>query len=83
MDLLDPNQKNLQVNSKTPSVLIIFLVLHSFVLELIFLFVQIREDVKSGVYVENLSEEPVSSIKDVTQLLIKVFVTLTLPLVLY
>ncbi|ESW35786.1 hypothetical protein PHAVU_001G264500 [Phaseolus vulgaris] len=43
MDLLDPNQKNLQI----------------------------REDVKSGVYVENLSEEPVSSIKDVTQLLIK------------
>ncbi|BAT86649.1 hypothetical protein VIGAN_04432100 [Vigna angularis var. angularis] len=32
---------------------------------------QIREDVKSGVYVENLTEEPVSSIKDVTQLLIK------------
>ncbi|KAK7379612.1 hypothetical protein VNO80_05076 [Phaseolus coccineus] len=43
MDLLDPNQKNLQI----------------------------REDVKSGVYVENLTEEPVSSIKDVTQLLIK------------
>ncbi|PSS32623.1 Kinesin-like protein [Actinidia chinensis var. chinensis] len=32
---------------------------------------QIREDVKSGVYVENLTEECVSTMKDVTQLLIK------------
>ncbi|XP_004296958.1 PREDICTED: kinesin-like protein KIN12B-like [Fragaria vesca subsp. vesca] len=32
---------------------------------------QIREDVKSGVYVENLTEECVRNIKDVTQLLIK------------
>ncbi|GMI70476.1 hypothetical protein like AT3G23670 [Hibiscus trionum] len=42
-DLLDPNQRNLQI----------------------------REDVKSGVYVENLTEKYVSSMKDVTQLLIK------------
>ncbi|OMO75912.1 hypothetical protein CCACVL1_15994 [Corchorus capsularis] len=42
-DLLDPNQRNLQI----------------------------REDVKSGVYVENLTEEYVNSMKDVTQLLIK------------
>ncbi|CAB4293770.1 unnamed protein product [Prunus armeniaca] len=42
-DLLDPNQKTLQI----------------------------REDVKSGVYVENLTEECVRTIKDVTQLLIK------------
>ncbi|XP_027337873.1 kinesin-like protein KIN-12B [Abrus precatorius] len=42
-DLLDPNQRNLQI----------------------------REDVKSGVYVENLTEEHVSTMKDVTQLLIK------------
>ncbi|XP_057430385.1 kinesin-like protein KIN-12B isoform X2 [Lotus japonicus] len=42
-DLLDPNQRNLQI----------------------------REDVKSGVYVENLTEEQVSTMKDVTQLLIK------------
>ncbi|KAK7306409.1 hypothetical protein VNO77_44348 [Canavalia gladiata] len=42
-DLLDPNQRNLQI----------------------------REDVKSGVYVENLTEEHVSNMKDVTQLLIK------------
>lgn len=34
--------------------------------------IQIREDVKSGVYVENLTEEYVSTMKDVTQLLIKV-----------
>ena len=46
-------------------------------------FIQIREDVKSGVYVENLTEEDVSSMKDVTQLLIKVFVKLTLPQALY
>ncbi|KAJ0015026.1 hypothetical protein Pint_20842 [Pistacia integerrima] len=32
---------------------------------------QIREDVKSGVYVENLTEEYVCAMKDVTQLLIK------------
>ncbi|KAG2721022.1 hypothetical protein I3843_02G049200 [Carya illinoinensis] len=42
-DLLDPNQRNLQV----------------------------REDVKSGVYVENLKEESVRTMKDVTLLLIK------------
>ncbi|KAM1302425.1 hypothetical protein ACFX2H_013355 [Malus domestica] len=42
-DLLDPNQKSLQI----------------------------REDVKSGVYVENLTEECVRTMKDVTQLLIK------------
>ncbi|KAF8391883.1 hypothetical protein HHK36_022223 [Tetracentron sinense] len=42
-DLLDPNQKNLQI----------------------------REDVKSGLYVENLTEEYVCTMKDVTQLLIK------------
>ncbi|KAJ0035518.1 hypothetical protein Pint_25583 [Pistacia integerrima] len=33
---------------------------------------QIREDVKSGVYVENLTEEYICTMKDVTQLLIKV-----------
>ncbi|XP_076920105.1 kinesin-like protein KIN-12B [Bidens hawaiensis] len=32
---------------------------------------QIREDIKTGVYVENLTEESVCSIKDVTQLLKK------------
>ncbi|GLT49527.1 hypothetical protein SLA2020_230790 [Shorea laevis] len=42
-DLLDPNQKNLQI----------------------------REDVRSGVYVENLTEEYVSTMKDVTRLLTK------------
>ncbi|XP_043709220.1 kinesin-like protein KIN-12B [Telopea speciosissima] len=42
-DLLDPNQKNLQI----------------------------REDVKTGVYVENLTEEYVGTMKDVKLLLIK------------
>ncbi|CAN4095728.1 unnamed protein product [Withania somnifera] len=32
---------------------------------------QIREDVRTGVYVENLTEECVSSMKDVTKLLVK------------
>ncbi|CAI8618539.1 unnamed protein product [Vicia faba] len=32
---------------------------------------QIREDVKSGIYVENLTEEQVCTVKDVNQLLIK------------
>lgn len=34
--------------------------------------VQIREDTKTGVYVDNLSEEFVSSVQDVTRILIKV-----------
>ncbi|KAL0358436.1 UNVERIFIED_CONTAM: Kinesin-like protein KIN-12B [Sesamum angustifolium] len=34
-------------------------------------FLEIREDVKTGVYVENLREECVSSMKDVSQLLTK------------
>lgn len=44
-----------------------------FILELVYLlFIQIREDVKSGIYVENLTEEHVFTMKDVNQLLIKV-----------
>ncbi|KAF8014161.1 hypothetical protein BT93_H0106 [Corymbia citriodora subsp. variegata] len=42
-DLLDPNQRNLQI----------------------------REDVKSGVYVENLTEESVCTMKDVNRLLLR------------
>ncbi|KAK4266579.1 hypothetical protein QN277_027476 [Acacia crassicarpa] len=42
-DLLDPNQRNLQI----------------------------REDVKSGIYVENLTEEQVCTMKDVVRLLLK------------
>lgn len=36
---------------------------------------QIREDIKTGVYVENLTEECVSTMKDVIQLLLKVSTT--------
>jgi len=44
-----------------------------FILELVYLLlIQIREDVKSGIYVENLTEEHVFTVKDVNQLLIKV-----------
>ncbi|GBG71609.1 hypothetical protein CBR_g9025 [Chara braunii] len=32
---------------------------------------QIREDIRTGVYVENLSEEPVSCVDDVTRLILK------------
>jgi hypothetical protein len=35
--------------------------------------VQIREDTKTGIYVDGLTEEYVSNVKDVMQLLIKVF----------
>lgn len=35
-------------------------------------FFQIKDDPKNGLYVENLTEEYVSSYEDVTQLLIKV-----------
>jgi hypothetical protein len=35
--------------------------------------VQIREDTKTGIYVDGLTEEYVSNVKDVMRLLIKVF----------
>lgn len=35
-------------------------------------FIQIRDDPKNGLYVENLTEEYVTSYEDVTQILIKV-----------
>jgi len=38
MDLLDPNQKNLQVNSETPVLLFIVLVFHCFMLDLELIF---------------------------------------------
>jgi hypothetical protein len=71
-NLLDPNKRNLQVKSKPlkSSLVHIWLV---FILELIcLLFIQVREDVKSGIYTENLTEEHVFTVKDVNQLLIKV-----------
>lgn len=37
------------------------------------MYTQIREDTKTGVYVDNLSEEYVSSVEDVTRLLSKVY----------
>jgi kinesin family protein 15 len=39
---------------------------------MILIYVQIREDTKTGVYVDNLSEEFVSSVQDVTRILVKV-----------
>ena len=44
---------------------------------LIFVNVQIREDTKMGVYVDNLSEEFVSSVQDVSRILVKVWVSLS------
>lgn len=44
---------------------------------------QIREDVKSGVYVENLTEGYVKNLKELSQLLIKVCLTLSFPVPLW
>jgi hypothetical protein len=48
------------------------------------LFTQIREDTKTGVYVEGLTEEYVSNMDDVTSLLVRVcFEPLFIPLMLF
>jgi kinesin family protein 15 len=39
---------------------------------LLLLCLQIREDTKNGVYVENITEEYVASMDDVTQLFLRV-----------
>lgn len=76
-DLLDPSQRNLQVKGIYDyfifsSSLIFFAAINPTSYVYCFIFSQIREDVKSGVYVENLKEESACTMKDVTQLLIKV-----------
>lgn len=74
-DLLDPNQRNLQVNKKISFWFQLFYIDKNMIFSnpvICHFFFQIREDVKSGVYVENLREEYVFTMKDVTQLLMKV-----------
>ncbi|WOL14421.1 kinesin-like protein KIN-12A [Canna indica] len=67
-DLLDPTQRNLQVTNQTLSCfswqsLLVFSKLAD--------IVQVREDIKAGVYVDCLTEEFVCTIKDVNKLLMK------------
>lgn len=72
-DLLDPSQKHLQVSlcfSSHGCILVPFVL--NDVSFFYFFMTQIREDVRTGVYVEYLTEEYVFTVKDVIQLLIKV-----------
>ena len=73
-DLLDPNQKNLQVISIMLLPFYKSSLIVGLMTDLVFsqLFCQIREDVKSGIYVENLTEECVRTMEDVNKLLMKV-----------
>jgi kinesin family protein 15 len=83
-DLLDPGQRNLEVGFSAPVLGFLFhqpmpslkhLTLISLYLTITIhlkFFFQIKDDPKNGLYVENLTEEYVSSYEDVTQLLIKV-----------
>nr|KJB81672.1 hypothetical protein B456_013G156400 [Gossypium raimondii] len=75
-DLLDPTQRNLEVN------VCLYLFSHSSsfpefiasgwcIIGLLDIVFQIKDDPKNGLYVENLTEEYVSSYEDVTQVLIK------------
>ncbi|MBA0816497.1 hypothetical protein Gohar_001154 [Gossypium harknessii] len=75
-DLLDPTQRNLEVN------VCLYLFSHSSsfpefiasgwcIIGLLDIVSQIKDDPKNGLYVENLTEEYVSSYEDVTQVLIK------------
>lgn len=71
LDLLDPSSVNLQVTYllirlQTIASTFIFLMFQHF------LCWQIREDVKKGVYVDNLKEVEVSSARDVLQQLVQV-----------
>lgn len=71
-DLLDPTQRNLEVETCYPLYFLdVSLVLdcnNGFRKKLF----QISDDAKNGLYVENLTEEYVTSFEDVTQILIKV-----------
>lgn len=54
-------------------VLSLLLILHFLVCKVVYKkLLQIRDDPKNGLHVENLTEEYVSSYEDVTQILIKV-----------
>lgn len=80
-DLLDPTQRDLEVGllslRKIHKYVLKFCInqyLHCLIYNFWFLvcLYQIKDDPKSGFYVENLTEEYVSCYEDVTQILIKV-----------
>ena len=75
-DLLDPSQKNLQVKKLVKRPLFSGIGGNPFLSLLIYICpipLQIREDVRTAcVYVESLTKELVFTMKDVTQLLVKV-----------
>lgn len=67
-DLLDPTQRDLEVSID----LSFFISCKSFI-KLDFVYnLQIKDDVKNGLYVENLTEEYVTCYEEITQILIKV-----------
>lgn len=74
-DLLDPSQKNLQVKKLVKKHLFSGIGRNPFLSFLIYVLfpLQIREDVRTAcVYVESLTKELIFTMKDVTQLLVKV-----------
>lgn len=74
-DLLDPSQKNLQVKKLVKKHLFSGIGRNPFLSFLLYVLfpLQIREDVRTAcVYVESLTKELVFTMKDVTQLLVKV-----------
>lgn len=80
-DLLDPTQRDLEVSIISLFIscknVIDFSIPMSFCLKLrsswfFILPLQIKDDVKNGFYVENLTEEYVTCYEDITQILIKV-----------
>jgi kinesin family protein 15 len=71
LDLLDPSTNNLQVWINFLKVSTNQLCLQK--THILMFMLQIREDTKKGVYVENLKEVEVTSARDVIQQLIQVY----------
>lgn len=81
-DLLDPTQRNLEACICHPFVLQQYhLIKHYLLIHLFFItacsyvwskLLQMKDDNKNALYIENLTEEYVTSYDDVTQILIKV-----------
>jgi len=70
MDLLDPSSTNLSVSQLSKMQTSYFLEAKE--LLTMFIQMQLREDVKNGVYVENLSEFEVRTVTDILKLLAEV-----------
>ncbi|KAF5948937.1 hypothetical protein HYC85_014894 [Camellia sinensis] len=71
-DLLDPTQRNLEVGIALSLSLFNTFLDYFYVCLMVVKLLQIRDDTKHGFYVENLTEEYVTSYEDITQILIKV-----------